>query len=280
VFATEELIEAMDDAVFEQAANVATLPGIVGYSYCMPDGHRGYGFPIGGLAAFDPEVGVISPGGIGFDINCGMRLVRTNLTEDEVRPRLEELIDRLYSGIPAGVGGSGMISLGDSEFRELAERGLEWALDRGFATEDDLDHTEEGGRMDGADSELVSAKAVQRGRSANHTMHGGMNVFDRIGLLSLGSAYTSCANEFLVRYTTARSLSSSLCRRQRLILNHGDHVYIAVSRPIRRKHHVRTVGGDPRVGVRLLDPHRRVMTTEHAGLRVPIAFLLPDPDDA
>jgi tRNA-splicing ligase RtcB len=102
VFATEELIEAMDDAVFEQAANVATLPGIVGYSYCMPDGHCGYGFPIGGLAAFDPEVGVISPGGIGFDINCGMRLVRTNLTEDEVRPRLEELIDRLYSGIPAG----------------------------------------------------------------------------------------------------------------------------------------------------------------------------------
>ena len=88
VFADEELIETMDDAVFDQAANVATLPGIVGYSFCMPDGHRGYGFPIGGVASFDPEVGVISPGGIGFDINCGMRLVRTNLSEEEVRPSL------------------------------------------------------------------------------------------------------------------------------------------------------------------------------------------------
>jgi tRNA-splicing ligase RtcB len=173
VFASEELLTNMDEAVFDQAANVATLPGIVGYSYCMPDGHRGYGFPIGGLAAFDPALGVISPGGIGFDINCGMRLVRTNLTEEEVRPRLEELVDRLYAGIPAGVGGSGMITLNDDEFRDLAERGLDWARDHGFATEDDVAHTEENGRMDGADASLVSDKAVKRGRNQVGTLGSG-----------------------------------------------------------------------------------------------------------
>lgn len=173
VFADEELIETMDDAVFEQAANVATLPGIVGYSFCMPDGHRGYGFPIGGVAAFDPEVGVISPGGIGFDINCGMRLVRTNLTEEEVRPRLEELVDRLYAAIPAGVGGSGMISLGESEFSDLLAGGLEWARAGGYAVDDDLDHTEEGGRMAGANPELVSSKAVSRGRNQVGTLGSG-----------------------------------------------------------------------------------------------------------
>ena len=104
-YATEVLLRAMDPAVFEQAANVATLPGIVGYSFCMPDGHSGYGFPIGGVAAFDPDKGVISPGGIGFDINCGMRLVSTSLTWPELEPRLRELVDRLFAAIPAGVGG-------------------------------------------------------------------------------------------------------------------------------------------------------------------------------
>ena len=104
IWGTAELIEGMDDAVLEQITNVATLPGILEYAHCMPDGHSGYGFPIGGVAAFDPEAGVISPGGIGFDINCGMRLVRTGLSFDEVKPRLKELVDRLFLRIPAGVG--------------------------------------------------------------------------------------------------------------------------------------------------------------------------------
>ncbi len=173
VFATESLIDAMDEAVFEQAANVAALPGIVGHAFCMPDGHRGYGFPIGGVAGFDPEAGVISPGGIGFDINCGMRLLRTNLTEQEVRPRLSELADRLYTAIPAGVGGSGMLELGQSEFTELLERGLDWALDRGFAESDDLDRTEERGRMEGADPAKVSPKAIERGRNQVGTLGSG-----------------------------------------------------------------------------------------------------------
>ncbi|MDA8413874.1 MAG: RtcB family protein, partial [Desulfobacteraceae bacterium] len=99
IIASESLLGGMEAGVFEQAANVACLPGIINYSWCMPDGHWGYGFPIGGVAAFDPETGVISPGGIGFDINCGMRLVLTTLTEAEVRPRIRELVDQLFNAI-------------------------------------------------------------------------------------------------------------------------------------------------------------------------------------
>ena len=104
IFATQKLIDAMDDGVFDQISNVACLPGILKYAFCMPDGHWGYGFPIGGVAAMDPRTGVISPGGIGFDINCGMRLVLTNLTYAEVTPRLHDLVDRLFSRVPCGVG--------------------------------------------------------------------------------------------------------------------------------------------------------------------------------
>ncbi|MFW6250384.1 MAG: RtcB family protein, partial [Alkalispirochaetaceae bacterium] len=173
IYGTEELINGMDEGVYDQAANVAALPGIVGYSFCMPDGHWGYGFPIGGAAAFDPEVGIISPGGIGFDINCGMRLIRTDLTLDEVGPKLETLVDRLFKRIPAGVGGSGMITLSKDEFRELITRGMEWSLDRGYATAEDLSLTEEGGRMAGADASKVSEKAISRGYKQVGTLGSG-----------------------------------------------------------------------------------------------------------
>ena len=173
IYGTEELIRGMDDGVFDQVANVAALPGIVGYSFCMPDGHWGYGFPIGGTAAFDPEVGVISPGGIGFDINCGMRLIRTNLTLSEVGPHLEALVDRLFKRIPAGVGGSGMIDLSEDAFRELLAGGMEWSLDRGFAGAEDLELTEEEGRMSGADPSKVSEKAIARGRKQVGTLGSG-----------------------------------------------------------------------------------------------------------
>ncbi|MFW5975837.1 MAG: RtcB family protein [Alkalispirochaetaceae bacterium] len=173
IYGTEELINGMDEGVYDQAANVAALPGIVGYSFCMPDGHWGYGFPIGGAAAFDPEVGIISPGGIGFDINCGMRLIRTDLTLDEVGPKLETLVDRLFKRIPAGVGGSGMITLSKDEFRELITRGMEWSLDRGYATAEDLSLTEERGRMAGADASKVSEKAISRGYKQVGTLGSG-----------------------------------------------------------------------------------------------------------
>jgi tRNA-splicing ligase RtcB (3'-phosphate/5'-hydroxy nucleic acid ligase) len=163
IYGSRELIEGMDDAVAEQITNVATLPGIVDSAVCMPDGHSGYGFPIGGMAAFDPATGVISPGGIGFDINCGMRLVRTGLSIDEVRPRLHELVDRLFARIPAGVGRSGFVSVSRDEFREMTERGMAWCLDKGFAISEDLERTEEGGCMPGADASAVSDEAVERG---------------------------------------------------------------------------------------------------------------------
>lgn len=173
VYATEELYRAMDEGVFDQAANVASLPGIVGYSFCMPDGHRGYGFPIGGVAAFDTESGVISPGGIGFDINCGMRLVRTNLTEEEVRPRLQELVDTLFERVPSGVGGSGLLAISQKRFRQVIEGGMEWCLEQGYAWEEDLELTEENGRMAGADASKVSRRAIERGYKQVGTLGSG-----------------------------------------------------------------------------------------------------------
>ena len=109
IYATKKLLEEMDDGVFEQVTNVSTLPGILSYAYCMPDGHWGYGFPIGGMAVMDPQTGVISPGGIGFDINCGMRLIRTSLTCGEVKPFLKQLVNKLFERVPAGVGSKGFI---------------------------------------------------------------------------------------------------------------------------------------------------------------------------
>ncbi|MFW6181740.1 MAG: RtcB family protein [Spirochaetota bacterium] len=173
VYATESLVGAMEEIVFRQAANVATLKGIVGYSFCMPDGHSGYGFPIGGTAAFDPAEGVISPGGIGFDINCGMRLMRTSLTLEEVRPRLEELVDRLFARIPSGVGGKGFLKLSRDEFRELTETGARWCVKHGYGTPQDLERTEEEGCMSGADAGKVSDRAVERGHHQVGTLGSG-----------------------------------------------------------------------------------------------------------
>jgi tRNA-splicing ligase RtcB len=173
VYASEKLIGEMDDQVFVQAANVATLPGIVGASLAMPDAHWGYGFPIGGVAAIDPETGVISPGGIGFDINCGMRLVRTALVWREVEPRLRELVDALAARVPAGVGSRGFVRLAEGELAEVLTGGARWAVRRGFGTERDLAYTEAGGCIAGADPERVSEKALERGRRQIGTLGSG-----------------------------------------------------------------------------------------------------------
>jgi tRNA-splicing ligase RtcB len=163
VFGSEKLVAGMDDQVFVQAANVATLPGIMVASFCMPDAHWGYGFPIGGVAAMDVETGVISPGGIGFDINCGMRLVTTQLTWPEVRPRLRELVGALAARVPAGVGSRGFVRLSGDEFEEALRQGAGWAVRQGFGVADDLAHTEAGGCFPGADPDCVSEHAKERG---------------------------------------------------------------------------------------------------------------------
>ena len=176
IIATESLLHGMEAGVFEQTANVACLPGIINYAYCMPDGHWGYGFPIGGVAAFDPATGVISPGGIGFDINCGMRLCLTNLTEEQVRPHIRELVDQLFAAIPTGVGCTGFVRSSRTEFRRVIERGSRWCLENGFALPEDLEMTEEGGCFAGADATACSDKAIERG-------------YDQIGTLGSGNHY-------------------------------------------------------------------------------------------
>lgn len=176
IYATEKLVKEMDDGVVEQVTNVATLPGIQKYALCMPDGHWGYGFPIGGVAAMDARSGVISPGGIGFDVNCGMRLVLTNLTYGEVKEHMRELVDRLFTRVPAGVGSSGFVKLSHDEFRELVEKGAKWCIKNGYGWEEDLERTEEFGCISGADSSRISQKSIDRG-------------FKQIGTLGSGNHY-------------------------------------------------------------------------------------------
>ncbi|OGL07908.1 MAG: RNA-splicing ligase RtcB [Candidatus Rokubacteria bacterium RIFCSPLOWO2_02_FULL_73_56] len=163
IYASQALLGQMDQGVFEQVTNVACLPGIVRASLCMPDGHWGYGFPIGGVAAFRADTGVISPGGIGFDINCGMRVLRTRLTEAEVRPKLRELVDALFAAVPSGVGAHGFVRLTEDELREVMREGSGWCVRRGYGWPEDLAATEGGGCLPGADPEQVSVRAITRG---------------------------------------------------------------------------------------------------------------------
>lgn len=176
LYSSERLLKTLDQGVFEQITNVACLPGIAGPALCMPDGHWGYGFPIGGVAAFSTSEGVISPGGIGFDINCGMRLIRTNLTLEEVRPKLKELLDRLFRYVPAGVGTKGSAPLSRKEFADLMVEGVDWCVKKGMATAEDRACTEQSGRLKPADPEAVSKKAFDRGE-------------DQLGTLGSGNHY-------------------------------------------------------------------------------------------
>jgi tRNA-splicing ligase RtcB (3'-phosphate/5'-hydroxy nucleic acid ligase) len=166
----------------QQVANVAALPGIVGRSIGMPDIHWGYGFAIGGVAAFDPDRGgVVSPGGVGYDINCGVRLLRTNLSERDTRPRLRSLMDRLFSTVPAGVGaGYKAFRLGPDRIRAVLEQGAPWAVAEGYGEDGDLRRTEGGGRLPGADPDAVSSRAVERGRDQLGTVGSG-NHFIELG---------------------------------------------------------------------------------------------------
>ncbi len=163
ILGSDKLINEMDDGVFNQVTNVACLPGIQKYALCMPDGHWGYGFPIGGVAAFDLEKGVISPGGIGFDINCGMRLVKTNLTVEEVQPKLPQLMDKIFNAVPAGVGCKGFVKLTPDRFREIMVKGVDWCIENGYAWKEDKERTEEFGKIPGAKPDKVSKHALERG---------------------------------------------------------------------------------------------------------------------
>ena len=183
IYADEGMLSHIkEEQALEQVANVAFLPGIVSRSLAMPDIHWGYGFPIGGVAATRVSDGVISPGGVGFDINCGVRLLRTNLTEEEVRPRIGELVDTLYRNVPSGVGSQGKLKLKEREMENVLLKGARWAVERGYGEARDLEVTEEQGAMEGADPEQVSAKAKQRGAPQLGTLGAG-NHFIEVGVV-------------------------------------------------------------------------------------------------
>jgi tRNA-splicing ligase RtcB len=164
IYADEPLLQKMlSDRTIMQARNVASIPGIVSHSVVLPDGHEGYGFPVGGVAAMDAEEGMISPGGVGYDINCGVRLLRSNLTEQTVRSKLKDLVNDLFSSIPSGVGSKGAVRLTNSELDEVLVNGVNWAIDHGYGSSNDSDVCEENGKIPGADPNKVSDKARKRG---------------------------------------------------------------------------------------------------------------------
>jgi tRNA-splicing ligase RtcB len=164
IYADEAMLpHILEEQALEQVANVATLPGIVGHSLAMPDIHWGYGFAIGGVAAMRVSDGVISPGGVGFDINCGVRILRTNLVKEDVSPKIQTLIDALFYAVPSGVGSKGAIKLHPGEIDEVLLKGSRWAVERGYGDRDDLDTTEERGEIKGVDPSAVSGRAKERG---------------------------------------------------------------------------------------------------------------------
>lgn len=188
IYTKENIILDMHlDSALQQAANVACLPGIIGSSMAMPDIHQGYGFPIGGVAAVDEYDGYITPGGIGFDINCGVRLIETNLTLDDITKRKSAILDELYKNIPSGLGSKGTIKIGYKELNEILSNGSEWSVENGYGWDKDLEVTEDYGHMHSANPDVVSDKARKRGisqlgslGSGNHFLEIDMveNVFD------------------------------------------------------------------------------------------------------
>jgi tRNA-splicing ligase RtcB len=235
VFASEDMMSGIrHDPCLEQVRNVACLPGIVGQSMAMPDIHWGYGFPIGGVAAFDPEAdGVVSPGGVGYDINCGVRLLRSNLSRADVEPRLEKLMDALFANVPSGVGSKGLKHLSENELRRVLARGASWAVENGFGDAADVAHIEEGGALPGADPEAVSARAMERGRlqlgslgSGNHFLEVDVvdEIFDRGAAGAMGLFEQQAV---VLIHTGSRGLGHQTCE---------DHLETMLAAS--RRHHI------------------------------------------
>ena len=218
IYATESMLKGeKQNEPLKQVANVATLPGILKASMAMPDMHWGYGFPIGGVAAFDWKTGIISPGGVGYDINCGVRLATTALVEKEVRPRLEDLVNALYQNIPSGVGSTGSIKLSVKEEKKVLIQGSRWAVSQGFGNDTDLEHTEDKGCMPNADPGVLSNRALERGRKQLGTLGSG-NHFIEVGVVE--AVYDQkVANVFglfegqvtLMLHTGSRGLGYQIC---------------------------------------------------------------------
>jgi len=166
VLASEDLLEQIgDDKTLQQLKNATQLPGMQKYALCMPDGHQGYGFPVGGVGAIDAETGCISPGAVGFDINCGVRLIRTNLTYDDLQGNERALVNSLFENVPSGLGGGGVVETDIDTVDAVLERGLDWAVEEGYATRQDMLHCEDEGHRPDAVADYVSNKAKNRGKN-------------------------------------------------------------------------------------------------------------------
>jgi tRNA-splicing ligase RtcB len=234
VFASEALMRVLEkEQALEQVRNVATLPGIVGPSIAMPDIHWGYGFPIGGVAAFDPdEDGVVSPGGVGYDINCGVRLLRSALSAEDIRPQLGRLADRLYHNVPSGVGSQRRdLKLSVHEERKVLQQGARWAVEHGFGSEEDLRHIEEGGVISGADPELVSDRALERGRAQLGTLGSGnhfieVQVVEEIGDAEAAEVLGLFPGQVTVTiHTGSRGFGYQVCDDYLRIMLHASRKY-------------------------------------------------------
>ena len=218
IYADEQMLKGKkQNEPLKQVANVASLPGILKASMAMPDMHWGYGFPIGGVAAFDWESGIISPGGVGYDINCGVRLATTALVEKEVRPKLKDLVNALYQNIPSGVGSTGSIKLSVKEEKKVLQQGSRWAVSQDFGNDLDLAHTEDSGCMPNADPDAISNRALERGRKQLGTLGSG-NHFIEVGVVeTIYDPHT--ANVFglfeeqitLMLHTGSRGLGYQIC---------------------------------------------------------------------
>jgi len=218
IFSSSQLMPNIkDDQSLQQVVNVATLPGIVKHSLAMPDIHWGYGFPIGGVAAFNMEEGIISPGGVGYDINCGVRLLTTALVAHEIRPQIKELVLALFKNIPTGVGSRGRIRLSKKEERKVAVEGASWAIGRGMGEKEDLERTEDHGVMKGADPGAISDRAFKRGHdelgtlgSGNHFLE--IQVVDEIYDTKIANVFNLFEGQLTVLiHTGSRGFGHQVC---------------------------------------------------------------------
>ena len=219
IFASESMLSHIwQEQVFQQVANVAFLPGIVDHSLAMPDIHWGYGFPIGGVAGTRVKDGVVSPGGVGFDINCGVRLLRTNLTEEEVRPKIERLIGELFVNIPSGLGSEGKIRVSEKELDKVLIQGSHWAVEKGYGNAEDIVVTEESGCIKGANPDKVSSKAKKRGipqlgtlGSGNHFLEVEVvdEIYDRDAATAMG--ISEVGQVLVLIHTGSRGFGHQVC---------------------------------------------------------------------
>lgn len=233
VYADEQLLQKMgEDLTLTQCVNVALLPGILKFSITMPDGHQGYGFPIGGVAAFDSETGIISPGGVGYDINCGVRLVLTNLEGKDVKPNLSRLVDTLFDLVPSGLGSKGGIRLDTAQQNQVIDQGVEWAVEKGYGWDEDARRCEEGGRMEAADHTKVSSIAKGRGASQLGTLGSGnhfleVQVVERIyephAAKTFGVEYEG--QTVVMIHSGSRGLGHQVCSDYLHIMEHAVSKY-------------------------------------------------------